>query len=40
MDNGTITVKLDDDLTAHSLTAGSSTVQRYGQSDRYRRSLY
>lgn len=26
MDNGTITVKLDDDLTAHSLTAGSSTV--------------
>ncbi|MSS82000.1 S-layer protein [Acidaminococcus fermentans] len=26
MDNGTITVKLDNDLTAHSLTAGSSTV--------------
>lgn len=26
MYNGTITVKLDDDLTAHSLTAGSSTV--------------
>lgn len=26
MNNGTITVKLDNDLTAHSLTAGSSTV--------------
>lgn len=26
MDNGTITVKLDNDLTANSLTAGSSTV--------------
>lgn len=26
MDNGTITVKLDNDLTAHSLTAGSSTI--------------
>ena len=26
MDNGTITVKLDNDLTAHSLTAGSNTV--------------
>lgn len=26
MVNGTITVKLDDELTAHSLTAGSSTV--------------
>lgn len=26
MDNGTITVKLDDDLTANSLTAGSNTV--------------
>lgn len=26
MDNGTITVKLDNELTAHSLTAGSSTV--------------
>lgn len=26
MDNGTITVKLDNDLTAHSLTAGSAAV--------------
>lgn len=26
MDNGTITVKLDNDLTANSLTAGSSTI--------------
>ena len=26
MNNGTITVKLDNDLTAHSLTAGSSTI--------------